>query len=170
MPLFGDKLRFAAESDLASDPGGPWMFGRLRFWCGGLPVGDFERGTSLRDALFQLETVERYWRQRQRGRFAGMPAVQVFRLLDAALYGRCDIDNQMLAEQEEWARFNVLPDLDIFEGWKVFLLETPTAGCLILSPAPYDAVSEIVVAPGEVDSVLKLETDYLRQQYAVLTR
>jgi len=170
MPLFGDKLRFAAESDLASDPGGPWMFGRLRFWCGGLTVGDFDLGTSLRDALFQLETVERYCRRRQSVRFAGTAAVQVFHLLDAALYGKWDIDNHMLAEQEEWARFNVLPDLDVFEGWKVFLLETPTAGRLILSPAPYEAVGEVAVAPGEVDSVLRLETDYLRQQYAILTR
>src|SRR5690242_5046175 len=53
--IIGNPSRFAIEFELKPQYGGVWMWGHLRYWCGGTEVGDFRIDTSLRDALFELD-------------------------------------------------------------------------------------------------------------------
>jgi hypothetical protein len=165
MPLFGDPLRFAVEYDLNENHGEDWMFGRFCYWCGGRRVGDYELGTSLRDVLFQLEPLPRDRHLRVGQRFYSMPASDVFRLLDAALFGTAELNNARVAEEEQWAQYNILPPVDIFDSWKGFLLEDQQTARLIFAHDPYLDINELSLKPGEVDSVLDSALNALSEIY-----
>lgn len=154
MPVVGDPSRFAVEYDLNENHGGEWMFGRFCYWCGGQRVGDYELGTSLRDVLFQLDQLGRDTALRANRRFSTMSAVDVFRLLDGALFGAVDLDNARLAEEEQWARHNIFPPVDVLDRWKGFLVESEQVSRLIFAYDPYQDVRELALEPGEVDTVL----------------
>jgi hypothetical protein len=154
VPIVGEPFRFAVEYDLNADHGGVWMFGCFWCWCGGRRVGDYELGTSLRDVLFQLEHLARDRRLRASRRFGTMPAIDVFRLINGVLFGAGDSSNDCLAEEEQWARHDIFPPVDVFDFWKGFLIEGEQTARLILAHKPYLEVTELSLKTGEVDAVL----------------
>lgn len=154
MPVVGDRSRFAVEYDLDEQHGGEWMFGRFCYWCGGQRVGDYGLGASLRDILFQLETLLRNKQLRASRRFDGMSAMAAFRLIDVALFGAIECDADRLAEEEQWARHNIFPPVDVFDRWKGFLVEDRHGARLMFACEPYVDVRELVLESGEVDAVL----------------
>lgn len=165
MPILGQPNAFAAEYELSPDYGGIWMFGKFRYWCGGIVVGDFDVGTSLRDVLFQLEQMRRDVGNRRNDRFLGMLPDQTARLLNAGLFGERDIAPRELAENEQWARHNIAPEVDIFDNWRAFLVEGLTAGRLIFGRFPFQDIRSIDVPVGEVDAVLEATRASLRNIY-----
>jgi hypothetical protein len=94
-----------------------------------------------------------------------LAASDAFRLINAALFGSTDIDNSAAAEEEEWAKHNVLPAIDVFDHWRLFLLEGPDQGRLLLSQGPYGQITEVSVRVGEVDAVLASAQDALNHLY-----
>jgi hypothetical protein len=165
MPLVGEPSRFAVEYELNASHGGEWMFGRFSYWCGGRRVGDYELGTSLRDVLFQLEQLARDRCLRAGRRFSTMPAIAVFRLLDGALFGTADLNNARVAEEEQWARHNIFPPVDVFDSWKGFLVEDEQTARLIFAHDPYLDVTEVSLKAGEVDAVLDVVRSTLTEIY-----
>jgi hypothetical protein len=165
MPLIGDPSRFAVEYDMNEDYGGAWMFGRFCYWCGGLQIGDFELGTSLRDVLFQLERMGRDAGHRDSVRFRTMPARDMFRLLDSVLYGDADLNTCRVAEEEQWARHNLVPPVDVFDHWKGFLVEDHHVSRVVFAYVSNPEVREFVLKPGEVDEVLNAVRRALREIY-----
>jgi hypothetical protein len=130
MPLFGDRGKFAVEFSLDDDHGGVWLFGRLCFWVGDARVGDFENGTSLRDALFCLEGISKYANLGRRNpRFSGVAGAEVFRLLNSAFYESMDAQLQQTAEDEQWIRHNVRPSLDVFDDCRIYRRTRTVASC-----------------------------------------
>lgn len=161
MPIVGEPSRFAIEYDLDENHGGEWMLGRFCYWCDDRRVGDYELGTSLRDVLFQLDQLARNKRLRVNRRFGAMSAMTVFRLLDAALFGAVDLNNAKLAEEEQWARHNIFPTVDVFDHWKGFLVEDEQTARLIFAHDPYLDVRELSLKPGDVDAVLDVVREAL---------
>lgn len=155
MPVIGDPSRFAIEYELDENHGGVWMYGSFCYWCGGRRVGDYELGASLRDVLFQLEQLVKYYeRLRANPRFVSMSASAVFHTLHTAFYGEIDDDAFELAAKEQWRRHKIIPNVDIFDDWKGYLVEDERAARLLLARAPYDEVTELALKPGEFDSVV----------------
>ena len=154
MTIVGDPSRFAIEYGLTDNHGGEWIFGRFCYWCAGRRVGDYELGVSLRDVLFQLDQLARDRGKRSSERFSSMPPNNVFRILDGALFGASDVDNAEVAEEDQWARHNIFPPVDVFDSWKGFLVEGEQTARLIFACTPYDDVCELALQPGEVDGVL----------------
>lgn len=165
MPVIGDPSRFSVEYDLDDNHGGEWMFGRFCYWCGGRQIGDYELGTSLRDILFQLDQLARNKHLRINPRFKKMPAMDVFRLLDGVLFGTVELNNSRVAEEEQWARHNIFPPVDIFDCWKGFLLEDEQTARLILANDPYLEIVELLLKRGEVDAVLDMARNALNDIY-----
>jgi immunity protein 42 of polymorphic toxin system len=130
------------------------MFGRFCYWCGGRRVGDFELGTSLRDVLFQLEYLMRDRHLRASRRFSTMPATDVFRLLHGAQFGAAELNNASVAEEEQWARHNIAPSVDVFDSWNGFLIEGEQTARFIFARKPHLEVAELSLKAGEVDAVL----------------
>jgi hypothetical protein len=155
MSVFGDMSQFAVEYDLDNDHGGEWLFGRFCYWCGGTRIGDFELGTSLRDVLFQLERIAGDAGRRANPRFRGMPADQVFNLLNAALYDPGPTTQFEIANEEQWARHTILPPVDVFDGWKGFLVEEDSSARLITTCLRDGTIEEVLLKVGQVDHVLK---------------
>jgi hypothetical protein len=166
MPVVGDPSRFAIEYELDEDHGGLWLFGRFCFWCGGAQVGNYELGASLRDVLFQLEQLVKYYeRLRANPRFGAMSASAVFHTLDTALYRDIDTDTFELAAEEQWRRHKVVPNIDVFDGWKGYLVEDEQTARLIFARDPYVDVMELSLKPGEFDAVLEAALGALEKIY-----
>ena len=148
------------------------MYGRFRYWCGGREVGNFKLVTSLRDVLFMLEGMRRDIGKRQNPRFWQMSPTDMFRLVDGGLFGQRDIAPLELSIEEQWARHNISPPVDVFDDWKLFLVEDATKGRIVFSQSPYSEVREVAVSAGEVDTVLEstrvaLEDVYNRETGAL---
>lgn len=152
MPMIGDPSRFALEHELDADPHGVWLFGRVCFWVAGDRVGDFELGTSLRDVLFLLEEGRRDAGRRENQRFASLPAAELVEELERGLAAgeACDA-----AINEQWARHCITPIVDVFDAWRVYLVEVDLKARVLVRRAgkPLD-VRETILRRGEVDQVL----------------
>jgi hypothetical protein len=95
-------------------------------------------------------------------------ATDVFRLLDAALFGTADLNNTTnakIAEEEQWAQHIILPGVDVFKDWKAYLVEDKQTARFIFGNEPYVDVGEILLRPGEVDAVLDLVRSTLNGIY-----
>jgi hypothetical protein len=156
MPSIGDPARFAIEYELDPDHGGQWLLGRFCYWCGGIRVGDYELGTSLRDVLFRLERIHGEAGRRMNPRFVDLPAEQVHALLSAALFGSGAPVEPAVVDDEQWARHLLLPAVDVFDAWRAYLVQATDRERLISVHLPSARVSEVVLRPGEVDEVLQL--------------
>ena len=84
-----------------------------------------------------------------------MPAQEIVALLEAALFtGGGDIVDRRAIE-EQWARQNITPEVDVFDAWRVFLVESDsTARVLYRRSEPDAEVHEVLLSPGEVDGIL----------------
>jgi len=168
MPIFGDPTSFAVEYEMSEEPHREWMYGRVCYWCKGSRVGDFSSETSLRDVLFQLERMGCDDGQRASDRFDSAPALEVFRLLDGALYGperpELAIDPEVV-ESEQWARHKIIPELDVFDDWKGFLVETGRGDRLLLSQGPHSDVVEVVIESGKVGKAMAAACRSLAARY-----
>lgn len=138
--------------------------------CDGQRVGDYELGTSLRDVLFQLDEIAKYRHSRSSPRFSTLPAVAVFRLIDAALFGSADLNNAGVAEEEQWARHKIFPAVDVFDPWKGYLVEDGKNARFIFARSPYRDVTEFPLRAGEIDAILDAVRSALDEIYAQESR
>lgn len=153
--IFGQRSTFATEYSLTDRHGGVWMFGYARYWCGGREIGNFSEQTSLRDLLFMLEGMKRDVGKRQNPRFWNMSATDMFRLVDGGLFGNPDIAPLTLSTDEQWARHNITPAVDVFDDWKVFIVENDSKARVVFSKHPFTAIESVELSAGEVDASLE---------------
>jgi len=166
MSLFGDKSLLAVEFELDKDHCGAWLFGRFCYWVAGQQVGNYPEGTSLRDVLFELEPIIRDAGKRQHEEFSLLPPSQVFRRLYAALYGPTESPDDQRALEETWARFRINPEVDIFDGWLVFLVDGVSGERIMWgAPALDAAVHETTLPRGLFDGLLRRAYDELAAAY-----
>jgi hypothetical protein len=154
VPIIGTPARFAVEYSLDQEHGGVWLFGKVRFWIGCESVGDFDLGTSLRDFLFQIEAGRRNRGRRTNGRFDSMPAHLVIDNLNAALFVPGNAELEEISVVEEWARHQLNPGIDVFDDWRIYLVENAVTARLLWQHKTNSA-KEIILAPGECDTVLE---------------
>lgn len=155
MPIIGDSARFAIEYKLDDSYGGVWLFGKLCFWICNHQVGNFHIGVSLRDFLFQIEQGRRDHGRRMNTRFNSMTAKAVLDTIDGTLYGTGDYINESIAIEEQWARHNLAPAIDIFDQWKIYIVESDrTARIIYCCTDTPDDVRECFLPVGECDRVL----------------
>ena len=165
MPVFGDASRFAIEYELDQSYGAEWMFGRFCYWCGGRRLGDFDLGTSLRDVLFQLERLAAEPDREPTEYLSSKSGSGAFRALDEGLFGSPDAELNRIAEDEQWARFCILPAVDVFDQWKAFLFEDEDWASIVFGRSPYDELTEVALCSGEAKGVLVAVVSALRRIY-----
>lgn len=154
MNIVGNKGRVAVQYCLAEHYQADWLYGNFCFFLGGVTFGKCDLITSLRDALFQLE--EQAWASGRRfnRRFDSLPSVEVFKMIDGALFGEIESEYEALAEEEQWACHSFLPSVDVFNYCKAYCIESDQGGRIIFSKFPYETVNELIVDAGELDLVL----------------
>jgi len=132
MYTFGDVATFAASYELDENYGGSWLFGKFCYWIGGELVGDYQLGTSLRDVVTALRTVVRDNGNRENPSLFKLTAEELYRRLDSALYKE-NSKYESLAQEECWARFQIHLPVDIFDFWKVYLVDSPPVARIVYS-------------------------------------
>lgn len=166
MRLIGKTSRFAVQYELDANYGGEWMYGKFCFFCNEQQIGDYELGTSLRDVLFQLDEVAKF-KRRANQRFDAMTAKEVFALVDAGLSGDLKVlaPDAGVVEEEQWRNLCLFPVVDVFDGWKGFLLRGEEIERLIFSVVPYLEVKEAKLDCGEIDGVIECVRKELNEIY-----
>lgn len=177
--LIGDRARFAVEFALDLNYGGVWLFGKICFWIGSQQVGNYDLGTSLRDVLFALVSVLRDAGKRQHDTFFHLPAWLCYQRLNHALYLGATAEEEERAEEEMWARFDLNLQVDVFDEWKIFLVEHETGARVLFAQEDEEPgqAYEVWLRLGEVDAILyevyqRLDTLYEEErgkENAVLT-
>ena len=157
--LIGNRSSVAVEFELSEEYGGVWLFGKFCYWLKKQCIGDFEYGTSLRDIFFELETIIQYKGNREHKELFSLSAFGLFYRIDNALYGAQHSNDEERAMEESWARFNVTLSVDIFSGWKIFLIEDCEdariiTGRLNEDGRSYNNIYEVTLKCGEFDRIL----------------
>lgn len=164
---FGNRERFAIAVELDSNHGGAWLFGRICYWIGGEMVGDYSLGTSLRDVLIQSSYI-----RGDTGKRICLPLVKLdkgnlFSLISDALDEKNDEIFQYIENSIFPARFDIRIPVDVFDSWKIFLIEGDDKAKLIYKRVDSSRTAEFVLSPGEFDSVFGKAYAYLEHLYDV---
>jgi immunity protein 42 of polymorphic toxin system len=160
---FGYRSIFAIQLELNSDPGGAWLFGRFCYWIGGKQVGDYEMGTSLRDVFFNLKWIAHDCGNRREARLCLSHPEELFELLDRSLYGVEELAPNVWVPECP-ARFDVRPPVDVFDGWKVYLVECDMVDLFVYKNTGTGRNVEIYEAPrGTFDMVVQHSYVYLER-------
>ncbi|WP_155981388.1 Imm42 family immunity protein [Nocardia sp. BMG111209] len=162
--LVGDRSRFGIEYELdAVGPGGPDRLpGRLRWWCGGEPVGRYDVATSIAEAAVATGRIAARADRRRNADLMARPAAEVVRIVTDALF----TDNERTEEQIDadarlyWPSF-VGPRTESFDPWDVFVVEDGPAARLIWCRIGRPEIRECALRRGEFDGVLRMFLDAL---------
>lgn len=153
MQIFGNKSQFAISFDLDPNYAGVWLYGRFCYWIGNRQVGNFQLSTSLRDLLWGLRSHVIDNGNREYQSLGELPRDELFRTLDYALYGD-DFKYESIATQECWSRFNIGFQIDIFDSWKIFLLDTSSCSRIIYKNHPHTDIVEFCIPRGMFDRAI----------------
>ena len=159
--LVGDKARFAVEFELDAEKArspelGEWLFGTICFWCAGERVGLHDEETTLRDVLNEAKRILQGAPRRGDGDLLSAPKDEVLsRITDALFADSGQSDSQARADWERFSPFLVTPRVDVFDHWRIFLVEGGGRGRLIWSRRGDQAARERDLEEGEFDRVLQ---------------
>jgi len=161
---FGDRALFSVQFELDADYGGSWLYGRFCYWVNGTQVGEYDLGTSLRDVFFKMKWVVNDCGNRNAGSLCALPPEEAFLLLDKSLYG-----NEQNA-QESWlpdlpARFDVRLPVDVFDQWKMYLIECGDKDLMLWRDSNEANVKIFSTPLGVFDNVIKEAYDHLANLY-----
>lgn len=163
MMEFGDRSIFAIQVELNSDFGGAWLFGRFCYWIAGNQVGDYELGTSLRDVFLNLKWIAHDCGNRRGDRLCQWPPEELFELLDRSLYGIDELAPDVWLPESP-ARFDIRPPVDVFDGWKIYLVECDTVDLFVYGNISTVRQIEVFKAPrGWFDMVFQQSYIYLER-------
>lgn len=159
--IIGKKDRFAIEFELdatkLADPAlAMWLYGRIRWWCGGEQVGTYEDDTTIGELAATTKHFLSYEGTRQDEHLSQAPPRDVLRTVVDALYDdHGQSDEQMKADAEHYFRFEVSPHMGEFDAWRILLVEDDTSARLIWIRQNEVDPHEQQLEPGEFDRVLK---------------
>jgi hypothetical protein len=120
--IIGNKESFAVQWQFDEQFGGTLLLGRICFWVGGSEIGEYNLGTSLTDVLLGLKYIVHDCGNRNGDRFCSMDAKDVFVQLHNGLF-ESDATLASRVEEEMWARFDVSLEVDVFDSYKIYLLD-----------------------------------------------
>ena len=160
--LIGNPSNFAVEFELNENYEGVWLLGKFCYWVQDERIGEYDLGTSLRDVLFQIEGIVRFNNKRDGGRFIHSSAQEVYEMLNAALYGNGD---SQIAIEEQWARFDICPLMDIYNDWKIYLVEHSLQTRIIYQNIMQQKVSEKILKPNEFENAIRKTYEAINEMY-----
>lgn len=167
--IIGMRSRFAVEFELNKESGGDWLFGKFSFWIEDRRIGDYNLGTSLRDVLFQMRSIVRDNGTRSHGELFVLDKNELYKRINGTLYGYEVSEYYQVALKETWARFDVKIPVDVFDGWKIFLVENRSSdkARLIVMKLETEEIYETVLRQGEFDEVIVKAQQELDKLYEI---
>lgn len=150
--LIGTKETFGVEYTLDANSGGEWMYGKICYWIGGHQVGDYELGTSLRDVLFQLRYLVYDSGNREDFNLCTLAHDYIFYRIDDAIYGREEHSDTDILDMP--ARFNITIPVDVFDQWKIFLVDCGNSSKIVFKRIEDSQVYLSKIPKGYFDCVI----------------
>jgi len=120
--IHGDASRFAVQWELNDDPAGHYLLGKMCFWVGNKRVGNYELGTALSDVLVNLTYLVGDCGNRRADQHCHLTSEDTFSLLQRGLFDP-EPSLSHVVEEGSWARFNISLPVDIFDGWRLYLID-----------------------------------------------
>ena len=153
--LTGNVERFAIEAS-AEELRDGWALGRLRFWVGAQPVGDWEDWVDLKGCVSWLRDFATTPRDRFDPRLEGLAPEGVFSLVYEPVFGAKGIANP--ANQPNpyaYERFNIGHlGMSSFERFDILLVKTAQGRERYLWRKVGDLhITEVVLDAGEMEDV-----------------
>ncbi len=155
--VVGEKNRFAIEFEADNPPvlGDNWLYGHFCYWAHNLRIGRFDEKTSLAVALKAFEFLDKRRGKRHSDAMMKLPAIDVLQRVDRALFlDEGQSDEQVRADAAEYSRFLADLGTDVFDGWRVLLVENDVVGRLIWRRTLNSSAHECELRAGEFDKVV----------------
>jgi hypothetical protein len=150
--IVGNKHSFAVEYELDINYGGEWLYGKICYWIDNKRIGDYDLGTSLRDVLFQLKYIVYDSGNRDGGELCRMLPNELFYQLNELIYGNQDIVFQVTIDMP--ARFEIRIPVDIFDNWKIFLIDCKDISLILFKSIVDDNINVAYIENKEFDKVI----------------
>lgn len=164
--MVGNKESFAVQFELDKEFGGVWLFGKFCYWVAGVMVGDYELGTSLRDVLFQMRWAVADCGNRAGGVLCDVTPEKAFLMLDGLLYEPNEFAATAEATSIETpARFAVSIPVEVFDRWKIYLIECNEVATMIFRDAKNSVIRSVALEKGTFDRVINETFDCLDRLY-----
>jgi hypothetical protein len=158
--IVGDVSRFAIEFELDQGKLGdaelaPWLFGRVRFWCCGEQIGRYEADTTIRDIVVEVERFIASREKRHEDFLAKATREEIVHTIINALYvDSGQTDERVKADAERFDPFVVSPEVDVFDPWRILLVEGDHVARLIWYLKDERVFHECALDRGEFEFVL----------------
>jgi immunity protein 42 of polymorphic toxin system len=149
--MISSKASFGIEYEI-DEASNMRMFGRLCYWIANQRVGNYDLPTSLRDVLNQMTSIVKLGADRVSEASWSVPAGECFRLIDKSMFG--NISDAPPISDEMPARFDIKIPVDVFDEWKVFLVQHSTQERLLFAKYPFSDVDELILPKGSCDAAL----------------
>lgn len=166
MPVFGDKECIAVEFELNEEYGGTWLFGKFCYWICGVQIGDYDLGTSLNISFSGLARIVKDNGKREAACLFDLSTRDLFVRLQAGLL-ETDAAIAEIAMREQWARFSLTPVADVFDRWRVYLVERGEEARLIVEQPSSNELLEFRVPAGSFDSPSREAFDVLDELWEI---
>ena len=165
MKTIGNISKFAVSYELNQKYGGSWLFGKFCYWIGGRVIGDYELGTSLRDMTMVLPSIVKDNGNRENYCLFNLTAKELYKRLHNSLFGNEEnFEYSDTALEECWARFNICPAIDIFDGYGIYLIDSPPKARIVYSFIE-EEITEVRLEAGIFDCVIQQFYNTLLNMY-----
>ncbi|MEX3959233.1 MULTISPECIES: Imm42 family immunity protein [Trinickia] len=158
---FGKRSRFSIEIDIDDNCGGAWLFGHICYWVAGNVVGDYDAGTSLRDVLFQMKYIAGDRGRRNCPALMQLSERKAFEMISAALNETSDELYDFVTPDFMPASLDVRIPVDVFDSWKIFLVESSEAAKLLCFNMETSSLTSAILSLHEFDTVFANAYEYL---------
>lgn len=157
--LIGDRERFAIEYDIEpvhDDTDSARRADRIRWWCGGEPVGHYEPATTIGESVAAARRILAQDNGRRSTELMSRPAREVARIVTDALFADSDrSDAEIAADGARYWPFFVRPRSGGFDAWDIFVVEGERHARLVWCRVDQREVGECALNPGEFSDVLR---------------
>jgi hypothetical protein len=163
--FIGDKSRFAIEyeldeTDLPPAEAARWLYGRICWWARGERIGTYAEHETTGEISGALRFILKEEGTRFNRELFQMPSEDALMLIVKALYlDDGQSDEQMAEDARKFSRFYVSPGSDVFDDWRIVLIEGERSAKLLWCRQDYGPVQESILELGEFERVAG---DYLK--------
>lgn len=156
--IIGNKEIFAVEYEITAVYES-FIYGKFCYWIDKKKIGKYDEGVTISDMLWRIPDLVNYNGKREQIKLYQLDVLELFDMLNSTLFGEGNEKYDQIAEEEEWARFDIGIHVDIFYECKIFLIESMTKARIVFSINKN--INELYLEKGIVDDVFKkLYTDF----------
>jgi len=153
MALIGNKNTFCFEYQIIENDEYN-LVGSAFYWINNCRIGNDLKVGLLNDLISCFVDIIRDSGKRFHEEFFKINSDEFFETVDKTLFDYNDIQYVNRANEEQWARFNITPQVVMFDCWKVYLVDLGDSSRILVKNKEYVTVQDFFLRKGIVDRIL----------------